>query len=228
MKTQSQHYIFPPRAENCIPRNQADIYFNLGWKAQIKYNDTRLLIKYLPNKVELWNRHGMRINYTPPPELQEQLQTLKDKLYLNDWSLIDGGLLDAKHPAIKDQIVIWDILVKNGEHLLGTTYEERYAQIAAIGDNPHHYDPYHKKHRTLDIGISITSDIFYPRWYDKEQYNNLWNLVETANAPYPTTSPIFEGCVLKDPLGTLTVGYKAKNNTEWMAKSRVTTGRHKF
>ena len=224
----STQYIFPPRAEHCTPRNQVDHYFDMGWKAQIKYNDTRIMIKYLPDgKFELWNRHGMRVNYVPPDTLAAQINSIREKLGIKDWSLIDGGLLDSKHPAIKDQIVLWDILVHNGTHLLGTTYQERYAQILAIAGDSHYYNPYHKKHEPLDIGLSITSDIFCPRWYEREQYGKLWELVEIANNPYKP-SPVFEGCVIKDPSGVLTMGFKVKNNMDWMAKSRVTTGRHKF
>jgi hypothetical protein len=37
-----------------------------------------------------------------------------------------------------------------------------------------------------------------------------------------------EGIVYKDPLGVLEPGYKEKNNTTWLIKSRITTGRHRF
>jgi hypothetical protein len=227
MKVTETHYIFPPRAEHCIPRNDADMYFDLGWKAQIKYNDTRLLIKYLPNgKVELWNRHGMRVSYTPPDTLIQQLNDIRDKLDIQDLTILDGGLLDSKHPAIKDQIVIWDMIVHNTNHLLGTTYEERYQRILGIGEGSHLYDPPHKKHPTLDIGVSITTDIFCPRWYDRTQYGRIWEIVQIANAPFP--SPVFEGSVIKDPTGILEIGFKVKNNTNWQVKSRVKTGRHQF
>lgn len=227
MKVTETHYIFPPRAEHCIPRNEVQPYFDLGWKAQIKYNDTRILIKYLPNeKVELWNRHGMRVSYTPPDTLIAQLNSLRDKLGISDLTILDGGLLDSKHQAIKDQIVVWDILVQNGEHLLGTTYEERFSRIRAIGVGSHPYTPTHKRHPTLDIGISLTTDVFCPRWYDHTQYQQIWEIVQIANAPFPT--PVFEGCVLKDPTGQLQIGFKVKNNTSWQVKSRVTTGRHQF
>ena len=222
-------YIFPPRAEHCVPKDLVDMYFDQGWMAQIKYNDTRLLLKILPDKFELWNRHGMRINYTPNDSLIAQINAIRDKLNIKEWALLDGGLLDAKHAAIKDQIVLWDILVHDGVHLLNTTYDERFARILDIcgkSPTPHYYTPTHGKHQPLDIGYAISSDIFCPRWYNKTEYNQLWELVTTANTPYPT--PVFEGCVMKDPNGTLTVGYKAKNNTEWMVKSRVTTGRHRF
>ncbi len=229
LSVQSTQYIFPPRAEHCTPKDQVDTYFDMGWKAQIKYNDTRCLIKYLPNdKVELWNRHGMRINYTPTQRLNDQLNKIRQDLQLTDWSLLDGGLLDSKHPAIKDQIVIWDIIVRNGTHLLGTSYQERFEQIQKIGSGSHYYQPYHGKHAALDIGISLTKDVFCPRWYTREIYNHLWELVTTANKPFPQSSPVFEGCVIKDPTGILEMGFKTKNNTTWMAKSRVTTGRHKF
>lgn len=235
MTVPTTQYIFPPRAENCIHRSQAGIYLDMGWIPQFKYNDTRCLIKILPGyNIELWNRHGERIkNYTCPEWILEQIKNLAETLQLSphEWHLLDGGLLDQKHRAIKDTIVIWDILVENSEHLLGTTYAHRYAgvrtRISSLETywytNPHH-DP-------IDFGIKISENLLLARNYSKEDYDAMWRTVETANAPYTVNGdikPVLEGVVIKDPEGILGMGYKVKNNTDWMAKSRVTTGRHRF
>lgn len=230
MLIKESQYIYPPRAENCIPQNQITTYTELGWITQIKFNDTRLLIKYLPdNTYQLWNRHGMKLSYTPPEHLHHQIQNLKTILNMDPTktTLLDGGLLDTRHPAIKDTIVIWDILVKDDNHLLGTTYKERHDQITQAATQPYYYTPPHKKHDPINVGMKITNDILTPINY----HNNdpiLWEIVTTANNPYPSSSPILEGCVIKDLEGILEMGYQAKNNTSWMAKSRVKTNRHRF
>lgn len=164
-------YIFPPRAENCTTKDQAAEFLKMGWIPQIKYNDTRCLIKILPDyNIQLWNRHGERIkNYNCPDWILEQIKNLAETLQLNpnEWHLLDGGLLDQKHRAIKDTIVIWDILVENSEHLIGTTYAHRYAsvhtRISSLEtywySNPHH-DP-------IDFGIKISDNLLLARNYSE-------------------------------------------------------------
>lgn len=228
-------YIFPPRAETCIPKDDATIFLDMGWKPQLKYNDSHALIKILPNDTpELWNRHGERFRtYTAPDWLNNQLTQAAEILGLapNQYHLLDGGLLDQKHQAIKDTIVIWDILVQNGEHLLGTTYQERYNTLKNSISTLEPYWYTHPAHDPIDFGIRITDNIILARQYDITDWNLLWHIVDTINAPFTKNNdvkPILEGVVLKLGEGKLTMGFKEKNNTDWMVKCRIKTGRHRF
>jgi hypothetical protein len=235
LTVQPTKYIYPPRAENCIPRDQAQIFLEMGWQPQLKYNDSRCLIKILPgHNIELWNRHGEKFRtYHAPQQLTQQLQTLAQTLQLSPdtWSLLDGGLLDQKHPAIKDTIIIWDILVRDGQHLLGTTYQDRYQSLTRPISTVETYWHTHPKHQPIDFGIKLDQNLILARNYTAADYNNIWEMAQTANAPWTVDGnlrPVLEGVVLKDPKGTLQMGYKIKNNTDWMVKSRVATGRHAF
>lgn len=238
-------YIFPPRSTDAIPLAEAKIFATLGWVAQLKYNDGRTLIKYLPgSKVELWNRHGERFRtYQAPDWLQDQLIETHTKLGLdkNTWSLLDGGLLDQKHQAIKDTIVIWDILVQNGKHLLGSKYKDRYDFLKGnlTNGDPWYYQPPHKKHEPQDFGLKVHDNILLPRNHSGEQeWQDLWDgILTTVNTPYQIgkpgdknydLKPVIEGLVFKDPNGELERGFKEKNNSGWMIRSRVETGRHRF
>lgn len=243
---QPDKYIYPPRSTDAIPLTEAKIFATMGWIAQIKYNDGRTLIKYQPGKPpELWNRHAERFRtYTAPNWLLEQLEHVATLLNLdqNQWTLLDGGLLDQKHQAIKDTIVIWDILVMNGKHLLGSRYKDRYDFL--IGNlttgTPWHYTPPHKKHEPLDMGLRVTDNILIPRNInpDPQTWQDTWDgLITTANAPYQIgkpgdknydLKPVIEGLVFKNPNGELERGFKEKNNSQWMIRSRVETGRHRF
>lgn len=245
---QADKYIFPPRSTDAIPLADAKIFATLGWIAQIKYNDGRALIKYAPGKPpELWNRHGERFRtYTAPNWLLTELEHVAKLLNLDpdQWTLLDGGLLDQKHQAIKDTIVIWDILVMNGKHLLGSTYQDRYDFLIGnlCGENPEPwmYSPPHKKHEPLDMGLQVTNNILMPRNIapNPETWQKTWDtLITTANAPYQVgkpgdknydLKPVIEGLVFKNPLGQLERGFKEKNNSQWMIRSRVETGRHRF
>jgi hypothetical protein len=246
-------YIYPPRAKDAIPLADTTTFAKLGFKAQLKYNDTRTLIKYCTNgKIELWNRHAQKLKtYTPTDNLTNQLRELADKLNLNPnrWTLLDGGLLDHKHVAIRNTIAIWDILVRDSEHLLGTTYIERYNFLAGNltnGNTWYYHNPTNPKlHDPLPIGLKISNSILMPVNYEPKQtpwdtndqieaWKGLWTgIINVANAPYTTQTPydckpVIEGLVLKLPTAKLKMGYTEKNNTEWMVKTRVKTGRHQF
>ncbi|MHC4816877.1 MAG: DNA ligase-like domain-containing protein [Planctomycetota bacterium] len=247
MKIATDRYIYPPRAKQAVPRDQLNILHGLGWIAQIKYNDSRCMIKYLPDgHIELWNRHGERFrSYTAPEWLLEQLDQARETLGLQagELHLLDGGLIDQKHAAIKDTIAIWDILVQNGEQLLGTTYAERYPLITGqrrrILEGTEATDWYysHETHGPISLGIALTQNILVPRNIPDTEWDKAWDTVTTVNAPYTKGTPgspnyeikpLLEGLVLKDPHQPLKPGFRENNNDSWMMRSRVQTGRHLF
>jgi hypothetical protein len=205
------------------------------------------MIKYLPDgHIELWNRHGERFrSYTAPEWLLEQLDQARETLGLQagELHLLDGGLIDQKHAAIKDTIAIWDILVQNGEQLLGTTYAERYPLITGqrrrILEGTEATDWYysHETHGPISLGIALTQNILVPRNIPDTEWDKAWDTVTTVNAPYTKGTPgspnyeikpLLEGLVLKDPHQPLKPGFRENNNDSWMMRSRVQTGRHLF
>ncbi len=264
MSVKDTQYIFPPRAQDSIPLEEAKYFAKMGWYAQLKYNDTRCLFKYCANgKIELWTRHAERIrNYNAPDWLMEQLETLRDRLHMapNSWTLLDGGVLDTKHVAIKDVLVIWDILVYNGTHLLGSTYRSRYDflfenLVGGVENSTTFWytNPQSPKaHEPIDFGIKITDNILMPRNYlgnrsnspdndgnpDGDAWQSIWDdMIMVANAPYTkgkpgdkdySCHPVIEGLVMKSLDGKLEIGMREKNNSSWMIRSRVKTGRSNY
>lgn len=241
MKVSSEHYIFPPRAKSVIPPSEVGYLKDLGYMAQLKYNDTHILVKYNRNwrsekRIEFWDRHGNRLrSYQPGDELIEQLIEVGDKLGLSneEWSLLDGGLLDSKHPSLRDTVVLWDMLVVNGDHLRGSTYNERYARLVApFGDTIWYYTNPMKPdiHPPVDFGIKATDNIFMPKSY-YDGWDQLFEIGKMVNAPFcqgDKISLLIEGIVLKDGTGKLESGRKEQNNGDWMVRSRFATGRHLF
>lgn len=240
MQVTQDQYIWPPRCKTCIPRSETQIFQDLGWIGQYKFNDSHILIKYThDSQIQIWNRHAEKLRtYHCPDWLHSQLQTLGNKLKIdpNKITIIDGGLLDQKHKAIKDTIVIWDILVYNDQHLLNTTYNSRYNQIASISSEET-WDYTNPNHNPVPFGHKITDDIFIPKCWDLKNTPSLWDTINMVNQPYTIGTlnshdykllPVLEGIVYKDPNSQLEMGFKESNNDSWMCKSRVTTGRHRF
>lgn len=216
-------YIYPPRPEYNIPVESLPLFKSENWAAQLKYNGTRLLIKIKEdNSIELWNRHKRKLEaYTPTKELEEQLQSLKEIFELeNENQLLDGELIHSKHPAMKHKIAVWDILVKNGTHLIGETYENRYQSIKIFSSLENF------THNGHTIGKKITEDIFIPDLIKQEDWEKEWERVKEINRPY--SQPLVEGLMLKDLAGKLEHGFKEKNNSSWQIRCRVKTGRHNF
>jgi len=225
MLVKEERYIFPPRAQTALPRGDYGIFSELGWIAQYKYNDTRCMIKYSNTKpTQLWNRHAeMMRTFAANDELQEQLTHIQEQLGPG-YHLLDGGLLHQKHASIKNTIVIWDILVHNGQHLLGTTYQERYKIIETLQQNkPYLYGEF-------TIGNQITPNVFIPQNHQHNTWDQCWQEIDKINEPFlkQNVGPVIEGLMFKDPNGILKPGFNEKNNGEWQVRSRITTGRHVF
>ena len=238
MHTDPSIYVYPPRPDKCLPRADTEILGEMNFLGQLKYNDSRCLIKFLPSgEIQLWNRHGEKFrDYTAPDWLLEQLQATREILGLapHNYHLLDGGLLDRKHKAIKDSIAIWDILVRDGEHLLGTTYQERYNSLH-VSQEAWNYQ--HPNGHTYQLGWALTDHILYPQNFAPGKWPELWSMIDEINATWtigkPTDKnyqchPLVEGLVYKNPSGELEMGFSPRNNSSWLLRSRVTTGRNNF
>lgn len=200
-------YIYPPRIEHATPRDKTDIFRTLKYHAQYKVNDTRLVIIIeSPDDIQLWNRHGKKLDYTPPPELQEQLKKLAE--YLGP-CVLDGGLLDAKHRAVKDTIALWDILAQNDQQLIGTTYVFRqellHKTLLDTIDTVYHTANYSKRiigschvgynfadpviERVSGKDVQISGGIFLVTNYI-DGWDQMWDNIEETNKPYISTNTI--------------------------------------
>jgi hypothetical protein len=253
-------YIYPPRSQDAIPLDDTQLFAEMGWVGQLKYNGARTLIKFCSDGgVELWNRHAERFRtYTAPAWLLSQLQDVRDKLGLarDKWSLLDGELIDFKHCAIRDTVAVWDILVRDGTHLIGTTYGDRYHFLRGkldTGESWFYTNPGKPNaHEPLDFGIKAHGNVLVPRNYeanrspwagnDGNPHGDAWRavwdgVVNVANAPYTvgkpgdrnySCHPVIEGLVFKSLVGKLKMGMRQLNNSDWMVRSRIETGRHKF
>lgn len=213
---QEQAYIYPPRATTSVPREQSYEWQQQNWIAQLKYNDTRCCIKLKSDgRIELWNRHAARINYNIPTYLQDQLDQLRQTM--PGYTLLDGGLIHDRHAAIKDTIVIWDIIILQSKYQTQPTYQQRYDKLQALTKQPYY-------HNNIQIAQCITDNIIIPINYT--QFETAWSIVDQVNKPYDT--PLLEGVMIKNPLSQLRRATKPINNSEWQVRSRVTTGRHLF
>ena len=159
--------------------------------------------------IDMWNRHqSHHLNYNVQPWFVEHiLSTLKP---VGKWLVIDGELLHCKDASVKNTIYLWDVLVYNGEYLVGMSYGDRYALLQTLFKVPIIEEPFMAK---------VSENIWLARNIKPEQYDEAWKL---------TAISYIEGLVFKRLDGKLAPGIREQNNSDWMVRCRKISGRHKF
>ncbi len=204
MKYNSPTFIKPPRAEQAIPSILFPLYEKRGYWGQIKKNGTNNIIAVSPDKqLTTWERHGN------PHKLWSftEASAAAFKSLPGGWHVINTELMHSKTPGIKDTNYIHDILVHDGEFLVGTTYAQRYAILQKLflnnaqGSTPSHW--------------IINAHTWLARNF-RESFQAIF-----AGIAEPKVD---EGIILKDPNMTLSVN----TNNSWLVKARVPHKNYSF
>jgi len=196
MRYDKFRYLYPPRAENAIPAALLNSYERRKWVAQIKKNGTNSVIFVSPEKkVFAMNRHNAdHKQWQFTPESEAIFKNLPGK----GWYVINAELLHSKVRNLRDTNYIHDILVDDGEYLLGETYAQRYSRLQMRFLHP-----------------AAKGSKYY--WILDEHTWLAKNVTESFYALYQSlTDPEDEGLVLKDPCGKLTI----RDNRGWTVKCR--------
>ena len=216
MRYDSYRFIFPPRPKNAVPLSELCMYdTDEFWKGQFmaepKFNGDNGEIYF--NKTEFipMNRYGEKLSkYNLKPNEMRKLFNNKG------WNCINGEYMgksqkDEFGDVFNHKFVIFDILVLDGEYLLGTTFEERWLMLynrfkgKFIGENEYSYQ--------------ITENIWLVKvWYD--DFENIWNRIILI--------PMIEGMVIKKREAKLLIGNSEINNHLSMFKTRKPTKNYSY
>jgi hypothetical protein len=195
-------YIEPPYTKVKRAYEFLDEYEGKGWWAQLKLNGTRNVSFVNPDHVVCgWNRHGQ-------PQKAWHYDRTNSKLLCRGegWNIYDSELMHNKTPHIKDTNYLYDILVHDGQHLIGTTYRERYNLLKQMFPA-----------RGQGIGYWIIDEHF---WLAQNYERNFRQIFDQVTQLVPGgKEPMFphiEGLVLKDPNGV----YRTSDASGWMIKFR--------
>lgn len=188
--------ILPPRPERAIPSSGLTMYERMGWIAQYKKNGTYSMAYVSPEKkVTFLSRHlEPHKAWKPTDEARATYEALPGK----GWYVVCTELLHSKVPGIRDVQYVHDVLVADGEWLLGETYAQRYARLLTLflRDRVDEED----SHWVLPNGI----------WLAKNRKADFRTMFLSL------TRPEDEGLVLKDPRAPLVPGAG-----RWSVKCRV-------
>ena len=203
----SFQYIYPPRPKNPIPDTDLHIWDSNTMIAQPKINGSNCTI-YLDGK-DMWvfNRHGQRLS---------GFSIDKSEIYNlykgTGWMVLNGeytnkGKKDHANNPFIDKFCLFDILVKDSQYLVGTTFQQRVELLDELYGKP------------TDYISPITENTFRINSYDSDFFNKFNEL---------TKIDMVEGLVLKRKNAKLEVGSTEMNNHKSQVKARKKTKNYKF
>lgn len=204
-------YVYPPRPKNAVSPDDLNFWDSGSLIAQPKLNGSNTVIFTNGEDLLVMNRHGQRLtNFNlSKAELSE--------IYRGDgeWMVINGEYMnksqsDENKKVFNHKLVIFDILVYNGEYLLGSTFEDRVSLLD---------DVYGVNESEKDYLYSITENVYRVKSY-KTGFNDLYNsLIEID---------MIEGLVMKRRNAKLEIGNTELNNVKSQLKCRKPTKNYKY
>jgi len=214
-------YLYPPRPEQTTDFTNLVKYDNGTFCAFPKYNGTCSLV-FLNGKDKpiFMNRHNEPItsgNYS-----NIDLAGLHSG---NGWMVLCGEFLN-KNKKGEDgnpfnlKFVIWDILVYEGNYMLGSNIMERFGLLYKLF--PAHFmevDGNGKLITYKHVMKTAHNNVYITPLYESG-FEVLYNdIVDTD---------LYEGLVLKRKDGLLTIGLNEVNNNRWQIKCRKKTKNYQF
>ena len=209
--------IFPPHpAAKWRPEELASV---TGYLAQYKYDDWRTLVYVFPDgEIQLYGRKKQRLaRYRPPLELIRSLEALN--FSKGKFQVLDGGLLHYKTERVKDTLVLWDVLVYDGQYLIGTNFTQRYGILEEMTGRPENWVYLAAGALRIPVGLQISGNL----WLAPVFSSNFSELYKNASQ-----LPEIEGLVLKDPNAPLQRAWTMDENATWMIRVRKPEVHYRF
>lgn len=211
MKYPVYRYIYPPRPKNAIPHLDLNSYDNNTMFGQPKLDGSNCLIFTDGKTVKVMNRHSQPLTKFEIPT-DEILKLYKGT---GGWTVINGEYMnkskrDEIGKTFNHKLVIFDILVNDGDYLITKTFEQRLNTLNEMfGVNSSEYEYLH----------SISENVYRVKsYYDKfkDKYEEI------------TKIDMVEGLVLKRKNARLEIGNTELNNIKSQVKCRKPTKNYKF
>lgn len=199
-------YLFPPRPENKIPREMIGYYEKKGYIAQVKKNGTCTVVFCKGDEVIFKTRHADEDHkaWSPEPATRKFFQGRGDG---KTWNVFVGELLHSKTPHIKHQLCLFDMIVKDGVQLVGTSLAQRLKMLEA------------------EVG---TGERTGDRYQVHPSVNRLHSYVKGFDWLFNHLKPEDEGIVMKDPNALMTACFTASANSNSQVKSRIVHKNYAF
>ena len=212
MKYLDYRYLWPPRP--CIAQAPNLLGAYQGYWAQAKMNGICLELAISPDReIIARTRHGdVAPSRWSPGAACDVFTTL---LPGKGWYVFVGELLHTL--GVKDTVYLFDVLVDDGDHLVGTTHADRQQRLAravqwpfAVNEGPYPGEDW--SHVEISPGFWLTRN-------HSCRFRELWD---------QPPGPRVEGLVLKDPRTPLALCSNERSNSKGMVKFRYPTEQRNF
>ena len=130
MRYEGYTYLWPPRPKKAVPENMLHFYESRGWVGQMKKNGTCTVVFVSPEgEITYKTRHNDDHKMWSPTE---RSQKVFENLPGDGWYVFVCEVLHNKTALIKDTVYIFDILVADGDLLIGKNFIERMDLLKGI------------------------------------------------------------------------------------------------
>jgi hypothetical protein len=210
MRYEAYEYLFPPRpgTKQVVPPSQLGFYEERGWKSQYKKNGTASVIFVSPEReVTFKSRHRDDHKQWVSNDASE---AAFKRLPGSGWYVLVGELLNNKvKNGTRNTTYLFDLLVDDGNYLVGSAYAERQDRLFALFDE---FEDETYSHYGVDENtwVAKTYESGFRKMYDG------------------ITNPEDEGIVLKDMTARLEICSRETTNASWSRKCRKPTKNYPF
>lgn len=212
------NYIYPPRPEYKISPHELEKFDNGKYVAQPKYNGTCCVVFTNGEDTYIYNRHKNPLSSYSKEIAFDKLAKSKN-WYVYSGEYLNKGKLGESGEKEKDKFIIWDVLVWEGNYLIGETLLDRIALLEAIY-------PCNRailKPEGLEIYEHLCCTEFEGIYKAPTYMNGFNGLYEDI-----VKIDLYEGLVLKKIETKLTFGFQEINNHDWQIKCRKPTKVYHF
>jgi hypothetical protein len=210
MKYEKFQYIYPPRPKNAFPPSDLDYWDDGSFICQPKLNGSNTSIFLGDGGSRIMKRHNQLLTNF---KIQSEVESLfKDK---SNWFVINCEYMnkaksDDWRQPFNHKLVIFDILVHESKHLIGSSTVDRLNII----DNMFKYEDC-----KWDYLSQVSENIFVVKSFGSNFSEIFQELIKID---------MVEGVVLKRKSAKLESGIREDNNSKWMLKTRKPHKNYKY
>jgi len=211
-------YLFPPRPVQTTKHTELTKYDSGDFIAQPKYNGTCCVVFISKDETIVMNRHKGEITS------QYKHIDFRGLHRENGWLVLCGEFLNKSKKGedgntFNLKFVIWDILVYDGQYLIGSTLEERLQLIEQLYPCSSMLVSKDKIESYKHLCCTKYANIYRAPSYHQNFEKLYQSIVDTD---------LYEGLVLKRKSAKLSYGLQEKNNNDWQIKCRKPTKNYDF
>jgi hypothetical protein len=208
MRYSNYSYLFPPRPDKAIsPQLLASIEAQ-GYHGQIKKNGSCNVLAVTPDKGIIAKTRHKEDHKLWRPDLRKL--TAFTGLPGSGWYVFVAELLHSKVPGLRDINYVHDVLVLDGDYLVGVPQVERHRRLCEL------------------FAVKGREET-YSHWVVDEHTWIAKQFTEGFKAIYDSLDkPEDEGLVLKNPNSPLALCMKATSNSGGMLKARKAHKNYSF